>query len=480
MSKHGRLTEDDQRKEEMQIYLAERKSYGNHLLEKWAKVKGIGEGLGKLYSTDQERARNTAMQIQMQENHLTKLSETIISQDFQTTPENVLRVVRIGVANSNRGAIFTEYPLRTIDDAIYFVDATYGKSLRGATAGDKIYESVNQYYAGERQLDNVGTGNGALTNFTTTANKYPLIPYSVRIMVAGKLIGNDDGNGAIVGTGLSGTNTVDYATGDIELTFASAVADGDSIDAESHWDSERSTLYDQYGTVSLSVHKERFKARPMPLGYEFTQMVELTLGTTGLDQGLGVENMLMGAVGDEHAKSRDYKAIALAKRVALRNAVTTFNADFASVGEVSTKSHAQSILSTIDDIGGDIYDDIKRGQVNRAVCGSRSLTYLKKHDLWSTDDTQPRSGVYYAGKLDDIEVFCCPKDNGLVSNNEVLLTYKNPEEGMDLALVFGVLTEIVASLKYPQFYTVGNFATVEDDMIINDKFLRLLRITNLP
>lgn len=471
--KHGRK---ESAVAEVRQHFEERNAKADRLIREWSQTEE-GTGLDDLYINGEKKtARNTAIALEMQERHLGKLSENIISQNFGVKPEHVLKVVRIGVANSNRGNIFLEYPLMTVDDAIYFIDMTYEQALRGTTAGDKLYESKNQYYAGEARLDSIGTGNGATTNFTGTLSVKPVIPYKVVLLVGGKYVGVDDGEGNIVSTLLTGTNTINYTTGAYDITFSTAPTSGDDISFETHWDSEDSTLYDQYGTVGISVSKKRFQARPMPLGYSFSQMAEVTLGTTGLGD---AHDMLIGAVGDAHAQARDYKAVALAKRQALNNAITTFNTDFAAAGELSDKSHAQRVLSVIDDIGGDIYDDINRGKVNRAIAGSRATTYFKKHDLWEKDDSQPRSGVYYAGKLDDIEVYTCPADSNLIANNEVILTYMNPQEGMDLSIVFGVLTELAAELRYPQMYTEGNLATVEDKMVINSKFLRILRLAGI-
>jgi hypothetical protein len=50
---------------------------------------------------------------------------------------------------------------------------------------------------------------------------------------------------------------------------------------------------------------------------------------------------------------------------------------------------------------------------------------------------------------------------------------------MDLSIVFGVLTEIDAALKYPEFYTKGYKATIEDSIVVNTKFCRLMQLTNL-
>jgi hypothetical protein len=474
MTKHGRITEDVKR--EYARVMNKRKFYGDKLIEKWVR-EGTGVGLDKLAESNIERARNTAIAIQNQEKYLKGLQETVIATSFSTRPENLLKVVRIGVANSNRGEIFTEYPLVSTDDALFYIDMTYEQSLRGSTAAQKIYENINMYYSGEEAIATINAAGLSTAYSVTITTSVPIVPGSVRLIVGGAIKATDNGSNTLVPfvTGyLTGTNTVDYTSGAFVLNFAAAP--NASIQVVYNWNSEDSNLYSQYGTVGISVIKKRFNARPMPLGYSFSEMTKIMMQTTGLGS---AEDLLLGAVGDEHAKSRDYKAIARGRQIAMGNAVTTFNSDFAAEGEVSDKMHAQKLLSKIGEVGAAIYDDIKRGQVNKAVAGSKALVYMKKHDLWKDDKSQPRSGVYKAGSLSDIDVYACPADASLVANNEVLLTYKNPEQGLDLSLVFGVLTEITAQLAYPQFYTQGNFATVEDCLSINTKFTRLLSISGL-
>ncbi len=471
--KHGRKEE---LKEEFSRMMNKRRVYGDKLIERWSRVD-VGAGLTDLSEANLEKARNVAIAMQNQEKYLKGLQETVIATAFSTRPENLLKVVRIGVANSNRGEIFTEYPLVSTDDALFYIDMTYEQALRGSTAGQKVYENINMYYSGEEVIASIDATGASTAYSVTISTSVPIVPGTCRIIVGGAIVANDNGANTISSftTGyLTGTNTVDYTTGAFVLNFATAP--NAAIQVVYNWNSEESTLYSQYGTVGISIIKKRFNARPMPLGYSFSEMTKIMMNTTGLGN---AEDLLIGAVGDEHAKSRDYKAIARARQIALGNATTTFNSDFAAEGEVSDKMHAQKLLSKIGDVGAAIYDDIKRGVVNKAVVGSKALVYMKKHDLWKDDKSQPRTGVYKAGSLSDIDVYACPADSSLVSNNEVLLTYKNPEQGLDLSLVFGVLTEITAQLSYPQFYTQGNFATVEDALLINSKFTRLLTISGL-
>jgi len=424
---------------EAQSYLASRNQKMDRLIEKWSKTP-VGVGLDTLAKKERQRARNTAQLIENQEKHLKKLNEATISQNFSTRPENVLKVVRIGSANSNRGDFATEFPLTTVDDAIFFIDMIYESTLRGATASTKIYENINRFYAGE-MYEMTGTQSGTTHSFTCTYA--PIVKGKVFVMVDGKMVAYDNGGTGTftaIGSDTSINTTTSavssYATGTVVIYTTASQSIGD-VKLLVQFDSEQSTMYDYYGKVSLSISKKRFNARPMPLGYTYSSMTELMLGTEGLGN---AEDMLIRAVGDEHAKSKDYKAIGILRGIALHNTTYTFDTDFAANGEVSDKLHAQKLLAKIGSISGAVYDDIKRGKVNKAIAGSQALEYIRKHDQWKEDTSQTRIGVYYAGKLADIDVFCCPADAALVSNNEILLTYKNPDEGMDVGVAFGVLT----------------------------------------
>jgi hypothetical protein len=478
-----------QASENMLKMMESRKQRGDILIEKWSKfdVTKTSDGtkvLDKLKESNPWKARNVAMGAELQEQYMKEfLTENVISTSFgqSVRPEHLMRVVVIGSANSNRGDIFTEFPIATTDDAIFYVNRNYETAVRGATAGQFIYESTNQYVAGETYTGLVGTGDGATLTFTSAAlSPFPHIPFQTRILVNGTQVGADDGSGTIVGATLdtSGTNTTIDATGIITVTFSAgnAPALGAVISAIFNWDSENSNNYTSIGTVSLSVAKKRFDARPVPLGYSFSALTSLVLGTTGLGD---ARDLLLSAVADEHAKSKDYRAVARARQIGLGNGLATFNADFATAGEVSYKSWAQQILPFIRKQGAVIYDSIKRGQINKIVAGATLSTYLEQHDLWKEDSTQPRIGLYKAGKLSDIDVYTCPADAGLVNTNDMIMTFKNPQEGLDITLVYGVLTEISAALDYPDFYTKGAIAAIEDCLTVNSSFVRVAQVINI-
>ena len=469
----------ERQREEIQKENASRVAKSMRFLEKWAK-NDVGEKLVELYNKDKARAMKTAWAIEMQERYLRTLKEDTIKTNFGTIPENVLKIVRIGSANSNRQNIFTEYPLETTDDAIYYLKYTYMDTLAGATTGDKIIENVNPYYASEKRRASLGTGNGSTQTFTSTLSPRPVVPYKVAIFVDKVQVAVDDGAGNIVGTGITGTINYVVGSGALSVTFATAPATGAVIETEHHYDSEVQSAYGNIGKVDIEIEKRRFRARPFPLGYSFTRLVEAMLGTQGFGD---ADNILINGVGIEHARRKDFLSIQLAHSTALKNDVRTFDADFGQAGEVSDKSHAQRLMTTIDDISGEVGDELGRGGLNKIIAGRSAITYIRKHDLFKPDNSQPRvTGTYLAGTLGDYEVYVQSQSRNnanLIGKDEMLLTYKNPEVEGDVSIAFGVLTEFSDQLVYPQHRIDGQISSVEDAIVFEDRMIRKLKIENI-
>lgn len=483
--------------------IVQRNNHLNKLVENWSRTdlgsmpkssKSYHAMLQEIATRNPHQARCIASAMQSQYNHMkfSKLNETTVSTALQTHPENVIKVIMLGMANSIRPLAFVEWPLTTIDDAIYWVDRTYEQTLRGATANSLIYYSLNARYAGESAevTDTTASSctpnapNGATVNFTITTGYTNIIVKKCYISLDNELVGYDSlGTGVITRPGTSTkltasttNNEINYTTGVIKLGFTAAPAAAQVILIALEWDAENTTTFAaNQGTVSINLRKDRFNARPMSLGYKFTDMAGLTLESTGLGD---IHEMLISAVADEHAKSRDARAIQLAYQLAKSNGTYTFDCDFRAAGEVQAKSHVQKVVSKIDSIGGLIQDDIKKGQINVAICGSQALAILRMHDDFKSDNSMPRQGCYKAGKVNDIDVFYAPATSGIIGTEDIILSYKNPQENADVALAFGNFTEISAELRYPNFTTEGSLATVEDVKVIQPKFLRFLQLSN--
>lgn len=107
MGIRSRMTEDRMKPNaaDLSVY-SEREARASRLLEKWYRVPEIGSGLK---SMDDRKAMNTAILLENQARHMSRLSEATYSSAFGATPENMIRLVRLAYPNSIRDKLFTEF-----------------------------------------------------------------------------------------------------------------------------------------------------------------------------------------------------------------------------------------------------------------------------------------------------------------------------------------------------------------------------------
>lgn len=476
-------------KEEKERRLSERKEYGDRLVEKWSKKKNCGEGLVDFYNSgdtskekakNQDRVRGLSMILENQERHLQKLTETQISSAFQTTPENVIRIVRLGYPNSVRGQIFWDWPMATPRDSIYYLSPVYATTKRGATAGDVTHESSSYRYPSEIEEQSIGTGNGVLTNFTGTLSPNPVRPYTIMVVLAGKIVARDDGNGNIVSVGseLTGTNTINYTTGAVDITFAVAPGVGEDVLMVSHFDSEVEGNWPELGQIELQLRDYQFRLKQWPIGFSWSKMTELILdGTLDID---AEEAMLTGA-SEEMKKALDYHAITLAYRYALRNTLTTFDANYTAAGTYSDREHAQGLKRAIEDASDVPYNQLNRGGINHLIAGPRACNYISSYlEGFSAAGAQPKVGIYKVGEYNGISVYKAPIS--IVPTDEVLTVFNNDRVEGDSSIVFGTYVPLYQTsvLEFRQLYKEAGLAHYGDYLPIQTLYLGRIKVTNIP
>lgn len=443
----------------------------------------VGAKLEETANRSYNRALNGAWSLYSATRHMKESGilreDTAISGNYTVKPEFVQKIARFGGANSNRPEWFPVWALQSNDDALYVISRTRGKSVRGATAGENIYETKRPQYSSERTYLTVGTGDGATTTFTPTLSQLPARPFHVEVLVGGAKVANDDGAGGFVSDLLNTTtSTVDYTTtGNVNLVFLTAPDVGDVIEIVFAYDSENQTAFDaQLGDVELDVAKKRFNAILKPLGYSFHKFAAVTTQGSGLWDSL--EEELVMSVGEEHIQREAYESLARLKNLALQNPIVTFDTTPTSAGDDNTFNRAQTIMAQIGLIEGAIYDDIKRGGISWGVAGQEALAYLTRHTQFRADDSQPRiAGSWLAGYLGSIPIYRTPSDSATVSSKEIMFNFKSPTVESDSSLIYGQMASIVSSLTYESHRTFGTVSAIEDAITVTPKYARLLRIT---
>lgn len=472
------MQEAEQRmREDMTRRLSERNEAADILLEKWEKNAAFGDSIKTLHEKNENKARGLAFILENQENHLAKLTETQISSAFGTTPENLLKIVRLAWPNSVDGEIFTKWAMETTHDSMYYLHPVYGKTKRGATVGGKILETAEWRYPTEVEIETAGTGDGSTDTFAYTLTKTPARPYTVKILSDGTPIGSDDGNGKFIGAGVSGT--VNYTTGAVSIVFTDAApAAGIEIGVAYNYDSEVSTNYDEIGSVELQLKDYQFRAKQNPLYISWSKLTELTLGTT-LD--IDAEDALIRGAADELKKAKDFKAVSTAwsyVKNKLPADIVTFNCQGA-VGEPEI-DRMNAFGKAMSQAGNKVYDICMRDGVSKLVAGPNAAAQIMLHSRFDASTAQPKVGIYRIGTLDGVDIYKAPTQ--IIPTASCLTVYKNELVPEDAAMVIASLVELyhTPTMEFKELYKESGFCNFGELKVINPHYFQRINLINIP
>ncbi len=473
MRKEMREKKEAQIREQRIAELSARNENADRLYEKWAKKPGIGDGLDTLREKDEAKARAISIILENEENHLSKLTETQISNAFSTTPENVLRVVRLGYPNSVRGELFLEWAMETARDSIYYLSPVYASAKRGSTAGNVTHESDVYRYASEIESESLGTGDSSTTNFTMTLANPPLRPYTVKLLVGNTPVATDDGSGNIVGSTID-TGSVNYNDGSIDVTFKTAPDASTSLTIEYNYDSEVADQYTDLGSIELQLRDYQFRVKPFPLYVSWSKMTELLINTT---LNIDAEDALIRGAADELKKSLDFHAIRMGWQVAKGHTPVTFDIQGA-VGE-SEIDRMSAFNKAIDGANDKMYDLLQRGGVSKLVGGPSAVSQIKLHKRFDGSNRQPRVGAYREGSLDGIDIYKVP--SSIIPTDEIMAIFKNEQNAEDVSIAFGSLIPLykTQTLEYKEFYSETGLSFFGDSKVLQPNYIQRIKLENL-
>ena len=472
-------------------------------------------------SADRQRM---AINVTNQARYLRKLSEEQVATEFHNmAPANMMRLVTLTANNSNRGNVFTEFAMETARDAIYYIKPTFSKPFSGnddfsARTSDRktpfghglndealannytgearkvLYESTEDRYSNEL-AEGKNDGSGVITFESEDGkpfdkgfiNGYCQVYYGLekdRVPVAfqdkdnGKFFINPDFEGLTIvldaNTGkLTVTGTCDYP--EFELGKVNAFA---------RYASETDYEGTHLGEVDLAVSVFELHPQRTSIGVSWTKLSEIVLDASYNSQ---VDTMLLSYATDFIKAQTDYRAFRDSYNLARTNPkdfLVTFDAAYSTVSSENpgTKDgyldNAQTFSSAIETASNVLYENIKRGAINKMVCGPDAATYLKLMAGFSPKGLQDPVGVYKFGELDGIDLYKAPSD--VIPSDEILCVFKNAKVENDVAIVYGTLVPFVSTkLEYPNFYTRAGLASYGDYAVLNKKYLTRIKIANL-
>ena len=174
---------------------------------------------------------------------------------------SAFEIVHVRGLNAPEGKIFYRKPV---------MDSTKGYLKPGTElAATNTNNKYHPYVAADLVVDDpsLGTGDGTKKAFSATLQYKPVIPGTVTV-IAGTVVGKDDGSGNISGDGVSGS--INYSTGQISVEFSSAPANGEVVRTTYRYDQESNS----YAEIKFKYGSEQVKVMSRKIGTSWTSEFE--------------------------------------------------------------------------------------------------------------------------------------------------------------------------------------------------------------
>lgn len=491
---------------------------------------------GKLEGLDEATRQRLAINLTNQARFMKTLNESETSAEFnRMAPANVMRLVQLTMTNINRGNVFNEFAMETARDAIYYIKPYLSKPFAGTSDFSRrsdsydgtdsdpygfktrpnsnnneveinsrrtIYETTEDRFANElaNGTESKDSDKFVVTfkgdAFGTEGEKY--IPGYITIYAdhdPQKVIAVQDSTTYkfYIAPEYTGTTiTEDSSAKTITVDFSGITGEGNTtptnVSAFARFNSEEDYEGESMGEVNLLMDVYELRPHRTSIGVSWTKLAEITLGASFNTQ---ADDVLLASASDVIAAQMDYRAFKEAYQFARTNPSSyTVHFDAAYTGTATTAGgtttfakdgyvdNAATFSSAIEIASAAIYEDRKRGAVNKLIVGADVVPYLKLNPGFTPKGVQDPAGVFKVGELDGVDVYRAPTE--VIPTNEVLAVYKNPKVENDVAITYGTLIPFVsARLDYPTMYSRVGLASYGDRAVLNKLYLARIVIDNL-
>jgi hypothetical protein len=304
-------------------------------------------------------------------------------------------------------------PMSAPVGAVFYFELKYGDAKGKVAAGDKLVKDFNRTYSSEYvDGEAVGTGDGSTTAFSHNLAWTPVRASSVKV-VAGSVVGTDDGAGNITGAGIA-SGSINYVSGALSVTFSAAPAAAVAISATYQYNAEGSSKVPSVN-VDIALVAVTAKSRKIKALWSSEAADDLKAL-----HGVDAEQELVAGVGSELALEIDREIIE-DLRLGATGASTSYS--LAPVSGVRELDTIRGMLTPMTLIANQIGKNTLRGPANFMVM---SYDVAAQIEQLSTD------GFFRPVFAGDAEAFAKaegPQSFGIMKMGTVMsryMAYKDP------------------------------------------------------
>lgn len=318
-------------------------------------------------------------------------------------------------------------PLSDEAGTVFFRQGLAANTRGQVNKGDQLvspYGAINKNidsFTSETQTVSSTVATGT-TSYTLQA-RGELKPGAVRVTVGGgKVKGQDDGEGHLVGVGINAeASTVNYTTGEIKVVLTSdtvrGVGNNDVIDVlyqHSVIDSK------EIPTMKWVLTSKVVQADYYILQSQYSNLSELVLKKRF---GADLANEITGDLVSQITSSVMNKAIKKLRDAAVRNEVktgTSIKWPFYAAWGVADADHRKTFDDKLIEATGEMYKIAGKGDVSTLIVGTRGKQVLKTAGMRMIKNAV--SGAHLCGMYDSVPVYYAP--NTVLGDNEILVIYR--------------------------------------------------------
>lgn len=388
-------------------------------------------------------------------------AESGTAAELGTLPRVALDVITAVYGAGILPVVGSVQPIEEEQGIVYFKQLRAAAAKGNLGANDLIWSSVNQAekfpqgFAGSRLQATIATATNATASYTVTAAAKPIRPNTIKVKVYKTTIsssvvtareldstiyGIDDGQGNILGKGISGT--VNYSTGlfTLALTTAPTVSDsaGVQIDAEYELDYEADgSLIGEYKYVlsSKPIQAQVFALKEN-IGLLKSFALQKRFGKSSEDE---MMNDLVNGLTEEAGGAAILSLINGAR------GITGNSIEWNKFSYQDWTVHKLSLLDATYEAEGKIYTNAGRGKVNVIIAGANASGWFQSMPNFKAVNNTV-SGPHVVGTIGDMTIVRAPAS--IMDKNGIFAIYKGTG-AFDTPFVWAPYMPLFASGSIP-------------------------------